>query len=517
MKFLKSAFLVGFFTIISRITGFARDVIIARIIGTGMFADVFFAAFKLTNLLRKVLIEGSFFAAFVPAFSKIKEKYGLEEARGFSSKMFSIAFYVVILIVLFANIFMPQITKFMAPGFKGAKLEMTVSLSYIIFWYFVAISLISILSGTLNAIRKFSYYSIVPIFLNFVIILFVLYLQPYFQNIAYCLAWSVVVGGVVQFFFIYFACVYEKFTIKLQLPKHSLFDENTKTAYKKMLPSIIGGGLTQLNTMVDLILGSFIASGVSYLYYADRIFFLPTSVIGTAISIVILPFISKHIATKNFEKANNYIREAIELSAILVLPACFFLFCNAQMIISVIFERGKFFHQDVLVVSKMLKFLAISLPFCVFAKVLSSIFFSYSNTKIPMFITFFSVIVNISFSILMMPHLGVFAITIGTMISYILSFVVSFFILLRKKMLVIQTKTFFFIIKIAFTSFGSILLIQLLAASKIYGYDALILQLGLFAKLCYILALITVSGSVYLALNYLLGVNIFKMLFSSKR
>ncbi len=516
MKILRSAFLVSFFTVVSRISGFIRDVLIATIVGSGFFADVFFAAFKLTNILRKILLEGSFFAAFVPSFTKIKEHYGLVEAKKFSSKMLSITFYTVLCIVVIANIFMPHITKFMAPGFVGEKLAMTISLSYIVFWYFVAISIISILSGVLNGLHKFSYYAIVPILLNIVIILFVIFLKDKFQNIAYCLAWAVVLGGIVQFMFIYGACVYEKFTINLQRPTRDLVDDNTKTAYKKMLPSIIGGGLTQINTMIDLILGSYIISGVSYLYYVDRLFFLPTSVIGTAISIVILPFISKQIAAQRIDKANKYIDESLQLSAILVFPSAFTLFLNAEMITSIVFERGAFNATDVHFVATMLKILAVALPFTVFNKITSTIFFSYSNTKTPMFITFISVITNVTISISFMPYWGVYAITIGTAFSYILSFFIGFIILLQKRMLIVHVDLIKFFMKVILSSSIAFTAMQYISMHHIYGYMPMVYDFGILPKLTYIIALFTVAGIIYLVIGLALGLNIFGMLFTKQ-
>lgn len=518
MNILKSAALVSFFTIVSRVSGYVRDILIARIAGTGFFADVFFAAFKMTNLLRKVLIDGSFFAAFVPSFSKIKEKYGKEEALIFSSKMLSIALYIVLGITVLANIFMPQVTKFMAPGFTGEKLALTISLSYIIFWYFIFICLISIISGVLNGIHKFSYYAIVPIFMNLSMIFFTLFLQDYFSNIGYCLAWAVVFGGLVQFLFIYLACVYEKFVVKIQLPSRKLFDENTKSAYKKMLPSIVGGSLSQINTMVDLVLGSMIASGVSYLYYTDRIFFLPTSVIGTAISIVILPLISKQIAQGNMSSANHLVGEAISLSTIMVLPAAFVLLLNAPMLTSVTFEGGAFTANDVSVVARMLQVLAIALPFCVFNKIASAIFFSHSDTKTPMYITLASVLINVAISIVLMKMgYGVYGITIGTAFSYFISCVVSVVILMKKDLLYIGSEITKFVIKVAMSSSGSALLMQWCVMHKTFGYNTMIHNSNLFTKLSYMIGIVSATGVIFLLLSRFLGVNILHILFARKR
>jgi len=349
-------------------------------------------------------------------------------------------------------------------------------------------------------------------------IFFAIFFQNSFKNIGYCLAWAVVFGGLIQFIFIYLACVYEKFIVRINLPCKKLFDENTKAAYKKMLPSMIGGSLTQINTMVDLILGSMIISGVSYLYYADRIFFLPTSVIGTAISIVILPLISKQIAQNKIESANSLIDEAISLSAILVFPAAFMLLLNSTMFVSVTFEGGAFTSSDVSVISVMLQILAVALPFCVFNKIASTIFFSHSDTKTPMYITFFSVAVNVFVSIaLMRLGFGVFGITTGTAISYFLSCAISFWILSRKKLLKISADVAKFLGKIAVSSGISSILMQWAVMHKTFGYYAMVHGANLFVKLNYMLAMVAFMGVAYLIFARLLGVNILRVLLSRKK
>jgi putative peptidoglycan lipid II flippase len=513
MTIFKSAFIISFFTIISRISGFIRDMLVATIVGTGFYADVFFASFKLTNLLRKLLAEGSFFAAFIPSFSHIKEKYGHGEARIFAIKMFSITFYLLAIIIILGNLFMPQITKIMTPGFTAEKLDATISLSYIIIWYLLFVCLVSILSGILNGMQKFSYYAIVPILLNIVLIAFIVFFQDHFENIAHCLAYGVVCGGVVQFLFVYLACVYEKFTIYLQKPSKKLLDEHTKTSYKRMLPAILGGGLTQVNTMVDMILGSYIASGVSYLYYVDRIFYLPTSVIGTAIGIVILPFISKQIAQSNFEGATKVINEGIQLSIIFVLPAAFILFFLSEVVTSILFERGAFNATDVHFVSSMLKILAIGLPLCVLNKVTSAIFFSYSNTKTPMYITFFSVAINVAVSVSLMPFFGIYAIVSGTALSYFVSFGIGMFVLISQKKMIITKQMLAFLLKVTAMALCTGLVALFLCEHQAYGYNAMLRDSILLIKLLYLLLIGTICIGTYILTGFCLRLNIILAVF----
>lgn len=514
MTIFKSAFIISFFTILSRISGFIRDMLVATIVGTGFYADIFFCAFKLTNLLRKLLAEGSFFAAFIPSFTHIKEKYGMQNAQMFATKMFSITFYILLIIIIFANLFMPQLTKAMAPGFTGEKLSETITLSYIIFWYLGLISLVSILAGVLNGLQKFAYYAIVPIFLNIVLIIFILFFQKYFRNISYCLAWGVICGGVIQLLFVYFACVSEKFLLLIKKPSRKLFDADTKAAYKRMVPAIVGGGLTQINTIIDMVLGSYIVSGVSYLYYVDRIFYLPTSIIGTAIGIVILPFISKRIAQNHIEGAHKVVNEAIQLSSIFVLPASCILFLLADVVTSIIFERGAFNTTDVHFVSTMLQILAIGLPFCVLNKVTSSIFFSYSDTKNPMYITLVSVMVNIVISVTLMPRMGIYAITLGTAISYFVSCITSIVILIIQKRLIITKEIIWFVVKISISSFFAVLFVWFIAYHAQFGYSALIYNANLMIKILYLLGLTSVCGVAYIVIALAIRVNILRLIFT---
>jgi putative peptidoglycan lipid II flippase len=446
MKIFKSAIVITLFSIFARIAGFVRDSLIAKYAGVGMMADVFFASFKITNFFRKIFAEGTFFAAFVPSFTKILKEKGKIELSIFSSNVFSIMFYFLVIITLIFEVFMEEITALTSPGFLAdiGKFNLTVEVSRILFWYFILIVGSSILCGLLNSIKKFTYYAIVPVFLNASLIVFILFFKDNFKTFAHTLAYGVLVGGVFQFGVAYFGCVREGFRIRLYLPSRKVFQPDVTKTFKKMFPAIIAGGLSQINTLIDLILGSCIVSGVSYLYYVDRIFYLPTASIGTAISIVVLPMLSSAIDEKNGKDVTTIQTESINLSSIFVLPVAFALIFCADIFVSITFERGNFLFEHVQIVGNCLKILGVGLPFVVYMKVLSAIFFSNGNTKTPMYVSLLCALLNGATSIILMRYIGIYGIIIGSCLSYMVDAIVTFFLLKRKSLISLNIKDLFF-------------------------------------------------------------------------
>lgn len=442
MKIFKSAFVITFFSIIARILGFVRDSLIAKYSGVGFMFDVFFAAFKITNFFRKILAEGAFFAAFVPSFTKILKQKGKMQLSVFASSVFSIMFYVVFIITVVFEIFMEKITALTSPGFLevAEKFNLTVEVSRILFWYFILIVGSSMLCGLLNSIKKFTYYGIVPVFLNVALIIFILFFQNSFKTFAHTLAYGVLVGGVMQFAVAYLGCVKEEFKLRIYLPTKRIFKKKVVETFKKMFPAMIAGGLTQINTLMDLILGSLVPAGVSYLYFVDRIFYLPTASIGTAIGIVVLPLLSSAVGKKSFKEVTHVQTESLNLSSLLVLPVSFVLIFCADVFVSVIFERGNFVRENTIVVANCLKILGAALPFVVYMKVFSSIFFSHEDTKTPMYIALACALTNAAISISLMPVFGVYGIVIGSAVSYALDAIITFITLKRKNLINLNFK-----------------------------------------------------------------------------
>ena len=515
MRIFRSAFVITFFSIIARVLGFVRDSLIAKYSGVGFMSDVFFASFKITNFFRKILAEGTFFAAFVPSFSKILNEKGKLELSIFSSSVFSIMFFVVLTLTLIFEVFMEPITAFTSPGFlkDAAKFELTVQVSRILFWYFILIVGSSMLSGLLNSIKKFSYYAIVPVFLNVALIVFIVFFQNSFKTFAHTLAYGVLAGGVMQFGFAYFGCVREGFKLRLYAPSKKLFSPTIVTTFKRMFPAMIAGGLGQLNTLLDLILGSLIVSGVSYLYFVDRIFYLPTASIGTAIGIVVLPILSAAVGNKSANEVTQIQTESINVSSLLVLPVSFALIFCAEVFVSVVFERGNFTRENVEVVSNCLKLLGFALPFVVYMKIFSSIFFSHENTKTPMYIALVCTLINGAISLILMPFLGIYGIIIGTATSYVADTIITFVLLLRKNLIKLNFREVFNVkIKILLAGFIFGLFCWFFFAfySKTSYYEN-IFEHSLLIKFLY-LAVLSVAGVIiyYIALR-LFGIDVKKL------
>ncbi len=274
VSLVRSTATIGFFTLLSRISGFLRDVMMANLIGASWLSDAFFVAFKLPNFFRRLLAEGAFNAAFVPSFSHILADKGQKPALRFAGEVMSVLLVVLILLNVVFIVFMRPITPLFAPGFATTpeKFDLTVLLSQVTFPYILFISLVSLLSGVLNSLGRFAAPAANPILLNLCMVLGMIYLTPHFPTAAHALAWSVFVAGIVQFLWLMASCIRMGAMPKLVWPKMT---PQVKKMLLLMAPAALGSGVQQLNLLVDVIIASHIPNAVSYLYYADRITELP--------------------------------------------------------------------------------------------------------------------------------------------------------------------------------------------------------------------------------------------------
>ena len=300
MNLIKSTSTFGFFTLISRILGYFRDLLIAIYLGSGPIADAFFVAFRIPNTFRRLFSEGTFNAAFVPSYSS-ELASGKKRSTKFANKIFNLLLISLFLIVLIIEIFMPSFVFVIAPGFEkySDKLDLTISLTRITFPFLLFVSLSSFFSAILNSHNKFAAASAAPIILNILLIL-TLILQSYLNdNLVFYLSYAVTFAGILQLLFLIF------FIRNLYYPSINLkfkIDNKVKLFFKKLLPSIFSSGVTQINILVGTIIASFQASAVSYLYYADRIYQINLAIAGIAIGTVLLPNLSKYIQSKKKKK-----------------------------------------------------------------------------------------------------------------------------------------------------------------------------------------------------------------------
>jgi len=414
MNLIKSTGTFSFFTIISRLLGYVRDILIAVFLGAGPLADAFFVAFRIPNTFRRLFSEGTFNAAFVPSYSSVLDNK--KKSQKFANNIFTLLIVGLFFLVLVIEIMMPIFVFLIAPGFEGdyKKMELAITLTRITFPFLMFISLASFFSAILNSHNKFAVASAAPIILNILLIGVLLFGKILNDELVYYLSYAVTISGLLQLIFLYF------FVKKYFSPKINLsfkIDNKVKLFFKKLLPSIFSSGVTQINILVGTIIASFQASAVSYLYYADRIYQINLAIAGIAIGTVILPQLSKHVQGNKKDKINLIQNKALELSLFLSIPAALALLIASEEIISSLFGYGSFNELSVINSAKALFYFAIGLPAFSLIKVFSAFFFARHNTKVPFYISLTSVLLNVFISVVFFKEVGFIIIPIATTIS----------------------------------------------------------------------------------------------------
>ena len=430
MNLIKSTGTFSFFTIISRLLGYMRDILIAVFLGAGPLADAFFVAFRIPNTFRRLFSEGTFNAAFVPSYSSINNK---KKSENFANNIFSLLILGLLSLVFLIEIFMPIFVFLIAPGFEGdnSKMELAITLTRITFPFLLFVSLASFLSAILNSHNKFAAASAAPIILNIFLILVLIFGKMLDDQLVYYLSYAVTISGITQFIFLYF---FVKKNYKPQFKFSFKIDGKIKLFFKKLLPSIFSSGVTQINILVGTIIASFQASAVSYLYYADRIYQINLAIAGIAIGTVILPQLSKQVQNKKKEKIHLIQNKALELSLFLSIPAAIALLIASEEIISSLFGYGSFDQESVKKSAQALFYFGLGLPAFSLIKIFSTFFFARHETKIPFYISLISVLLNIFISIIFFKEIGFLIIPMATTISSWFN-AISLFIILKNKKL----------------------------------------------------------------------------------
>ena len=286
MNLIKTTGTFGFYTILSRLLGYLRDVLLAIFLGTGFIADAFFVAFRIPNTFRRLFAEGTFNAAFVPSYTSelVRSK---TKSNMFANEIFNLLFCGLLFLVLLIEIFMPAFVSLIAPGFveDSEKIELAIDLTRITFPFLIFVSLSSFFAAILNSHNKFAAASAAPIILNLVLIGILFFGKYLNDNLIYYLSYGVSIAGFLQLVFLY------RFVKKFYLIKFNFkfkLTQKVKFFFRKLLPSIFSSGVTQINILIGTIIASFQASAVSYLYYADRIYQINLAIAGIAIGVVIL-------------------------------------------------------------------------------------------------------------------------------------------------------------------------------------------------------------------------------------
>jgi len=452
MNLVKSTGTFGFYTIISRLLGYLRDILIAIFLGTSFFADVFFVAFRIPNTFRRLFAEGTFNAAFIPSYTAELVK-GKKKSNIFANEIFNLLFLGLLFLVLIAEIFMPAVVGLIAPGFveNSEKIKFAIDLTRITFPFLMFVSLSSFFGAILNSHNKFAASSAAPIILNLVLIGILLFGKYLDDKLVYYLSYGVSIAGLLQLIFLY------KFVKKFYLVNFNFkFKINNKVRifFKKLLPSIFSSGVTQINILVGTIIASFQASAVSYLYYADRIYQINLAIAGIAIGVVVLPQLSKHVYLKKKNKILKIQNKALELSMLLSLPASVALFVGSEEIISALFGYGSFNEMAVSNSANALFYFGLGLPAFALIKVFSTFFFANNDTKTPFYISLISVILNIFISVYYFKSIGFIIIPIATTISSWFNSLILFIFLKNRALFEFDKNFLAKLIKIIFASFA---------------------------------------------------------------
>jgi putative peptidoglycan lipid II flippase len=426
MKLYRSFATVGGLTMISRVLGFVRDILIAAVLGTGAVADAFFVAFRFPNLFRRLFGEGAFNAAFVPLFAKRLEGEGAESARRFAEDAMAGLVFVLVLLTAVAQITMPWLMYVLAPGFAETpdKYDLAVLLTRITFPYLLCMSLVALLSGVLNTLGKFVESSSVSIILNLTLTAAILLAMALGYrrdaNAGIVLAWGVAAAGVLQLALLTYGAVKNGFALRLRRPT---LNPDVRNLIRLGIPGVIAGGITQINIVIGTVIASLQDGAVSHLYYADRVYELPLAIVGIAIGVVLLPDISRHLRAGNNAEVMNSQNRSLEFAMLLTLPAAVALAVVPSPIVSVLFERGAYTAADTYATATALGIFALGLPSFVLIKVFSPAYFAREDTATPMRYAVISLTANtlgsIAFFFLfrragLMPHLGIaLATTLG--------------------------------------------------------------------------------------------------------
>ncbi len=420
MTLFKGFATVGAMTMLSRVLGFVRDILIAWVLGTGPVADAFFVAFRIPNLFRRLFAEGAFNSAFVPLFAKRLEGDGEAAAREFAQEALAALVAVLLILTALAEIAMPGLMYLFAPGFLDTpdKFDLAVLLTRITFPYLLCVSVVALLSGALNAMGRFALAAFAPVLLN-VVFIFVLSILAVMGTrgtveAGVALAWAVFVGGVAQLLALVVGSSLLGMGLRLQRPR---ITDGVRRLVKLGIPGVIAGGITQINIQIGTIIASLQDSAISWLYYADRIYQLPLGVVGIAIGVVLLPDLSRKLRAGDGAGAIDSKNRSLEFAMLLTLPAAMALMVVPQPIIRVLFERGAFTAVDTPATAYALAAFAAGLPAFVAIKVFSPGFFAREDTRTPMIYAGISVVVNITVSLALFFIIGHIGIAIATTLA----------------------------------------------------------------------------------------------------
>ncbi len=405
---------VGGLTLVSRLTGFIRDVVMAAVLGAGPMADAFFVAFRLPNHFRAIFAEGAFAAAFVPAYARTLEQAGLPAAKLFADQIAAALIAINLALLAVAMLFTPWVVSVLAPGLDPARFELAVALTRLTFPYLALVSIETLFAGILNANNRFAAAAGAPIFLNLSIIATLL-LTPFFADAGHAAAWGVLLAGVIIVLLVGGDAEAHGYGVRLRMPR---LDEPTRRFLKALGPAIIGAGGVQLALFADTLIASFLPTGaLSALYYADRINQLPIGVVGIAVGTVLLPEMSRRLAAGDDKGAASAQARGIQLALLLTVPCAAAALVIPDLIMRALFARGAFTVADAEAAGATLAAYSIGLLPFVLLRSFTAPFYARGDTMTPVKAALLAAAINIALKVVLMGPLAQVGLALATSVG----------------------------------------------------------------------------------------------------
>lgn len=465
-KLIKSGLIVSVMTLISRVLGLIRDVVVARLMGDGASADVFFFANKIPNFLRRLFAEGAFAQAFIPVLTEVHNNDDKAELKAFVAKISGTLGAIVFIVSIIGVIASPILAALFGTGWfvawlhdeeAGNKFVLASTMLKITFPYLAFISLTGLAGAILNTLNKFAVAAFTPVLLNVCIIACAIFLAPQFDQPAYALAWGVFIGGIVQF------CFQLPFLFRAGLlvkPKWGWHDENVVKVRTLMIPALFGVSVGQINLLFDTFIASFLVTGsISWLYYSDRLLEFPLGLFGIAIATVILPALSRNHVGKDAKAFAANIDWAFRMVCLLGIPAAVGLATMARPILTVIFQRGAFTADTAIMASYSLTAYSFGLLSFMLVKVLAPGFYSRQDTKTPVKFGIWCMAANMFFNLVLALPFGYVGLAIATSMSATLNAALLYFSLHKLGVFTLSKTSVLFILRvvIASTAMGALI------------------------------------------------------------
>lgn len=505
---VKSSLIVSAMTLISRVLGLVRDVVVANLMGAGAAADIFFFANKIPNFLRRLFAEGAFAQAFIPVLTEVKNEGDDQALRLFIAKAAGTLGVIVTLVTLLGVIASPVVAAIFGTGWfidymqgnpDGVKFEPFALMLKITFPYLLFVSLTGLSGAILNTLNKFAVAAFTPVLLNVAIIGCAIFLAPEFDEPAFALAWGVFIGGLVQLLFqlpfLWRAGVLVK-------PTWGWSDPKVKKVRTLMIPALFGVSVSQINLLFDTMIASFLVTGsVSWLYYSDRLLEFPLGLFGIAIATVILPRLAQDHVNNNKQAFASNMDWAIKMVSLLGIPAAAGLFILAEPMLLTIFQRGAFTASDAYMASMSLMAYACGLFSFMLVKVLAPGFYSRQDIKTPVKYGIWCMLANMLFNIVLAIPFGYVGLALATALSATMNAALLYFKLKQLQVYQLTSATGVFIGKIILATFALLLAIYLLNPSTSVWLEKTIL-----AKILLLTELIAVGATTFFLSLLLMGV-----------